>query len=88
MDEAVEECAAGVLRSLGEGRRALAGFAEGTKGTKAVKPWGFTNKSGVCYRQKMANPALMRIGLNIVRRIGLFYCYLMTKGTGLHIIPG
>ena len=38
-----EECAAGVLRSLGEGGHASAGFAEDTKGTTAVKPWGSTH---------------------------------------------
>ncbi len=40
--QAVEECAAGVLRSLGEGGHASAGSAEDTKGTTAVKPWGST----------------------------------------------
>jgi hypothetical protein len=40
--QAVEECAAGVLRSLGEGGHASAGFAEDTRGTTAVKPWGST----------------------------------------------
>ena len=38
----MEECAAGVLRSLGEGGHASAGSAEDTKGTTAVKPWGST----------------------------------------------
>jgi hypothetical protein len=52
MDKAVEECAAGVLRSLGEGGHASslrslvgyfggvgsAGSAEDTKGTTAVQP--------------------------------------------------
>ena len=38
----MEECAAGVLRSLGEGGHASAGFAEDTRGTTAVKPWGST----------------------------------------------
>ena len=42
MDQAVEECAAGVLQSLGEGGHASAGFAEDTRGTTAVKPWGST----------------------------------------------
>ena len=51
--QAVEECVAGVLRpvgqslwatrrSLGEGGHASAGFAEDTRGTTAVKPWGST----------------------------------------------
>jgi hypothetical protein len=40
--KAVEECAASVLRSLGEGGHASAGSAEDTKGTTAVKPWGST----------------------------------------------
>ena len=44
VDEAVEECAAGVLRSLGEGGHASAGSAEDTKGTTALKPWGVTLK--------------------------------------------
>ena len=39
MDQDVEECVAGVLRSLGEGGHASAGFAEDTRGTTAVKPW-------------------------------------------------
>jgi hypothetical protein len=43
--QAVEECAVGVLRSLGEGGHASAGSAEDTPGTTAVKPWGST-----CYR--------------------------------------
>ena len=47
MDKAVEECAAGVLRSLGEGGPASAGSAEDAKGTTAVKPWGSTR---VAYR--------------------------------------
>src|SRR5574341_657690 len=42
--QAVEECAAGVLRSLGEGGHASAGSAEDTKGTTAVKPWGSTTR--------------------------------------------
>jgi hypothetical protein len=42
--EAVEECAAGVLRNLGEGGHASAGFAEETRGTTAVKPWGSTKE--------------------------------------------
>ena len=66
--EAVEECAVGVLRSLGEGGLASVGSTEVTKGTTAVKPWGSTNRSGVLYGQKSVDPALMRIGLNIVRR--------------------
>jgi len=45
VDEAVEECAAGVLRSLVEGGHASAGFAEDTRGTTAVKPWGSTSTS-------------------------------------------
>lgn len=40
--QAVEECAGGVLRSLGEGGQASAGVAEETRGTTAVKPWGST----------------------------------------------
>jgi hypothetical protein len=40
--QAVEECTAGVLRSLGEGGHASAGSAEVSKGTTAVKPWGST----------------------------------------------
>jgi len=40
--KAVEECAAGVLRSLGEGGHASAGSAEDTKRTTAVRPWGST----------------------------------------------
>jgi hypothetical protein len=39
----MEEFAAGVLRSLGEGGHVSAGFAEDTKGTTAVKPWGSTS---------------------------------------------
>ena len=41
--QAVEECTAGVLRSLGEGGHASAGSAEDTKETTAVKPWGSTS---------------------------------------------
>ena len=44
--QAVEECAAGVLRSLGEGGHASTGFAEDTRGTTAVKPWGSTIDAG------------------------------------------
>src|SRR4026208_267942 len=39
---AVEECAAGVLRSLGEGGQASAGCAEVGIRTKASQPWGST----------------------------------------------
>lgn len=56
----------GVLRSLGEGGLASVGSIEVTKGTTVVKPWGSTNRSGVLYGQKSVNPALVRIGLNIV----------------------
>ena len=34
----------------------------------------FTNRSGVLYGQKMADPALLRIGLNIVRRLQIATC--------------
>ena len=66
--EAVEECTVGVLRSLGEGGLASVGSTEVTIGTTAVKPWGSTNRSGVLYGQNSVNPALMRIGLNIVSK--------------------
>jgi hypothetical protein len=41
----VEECAAGVLRSLGEGGHASAGSAEDTIWITAVKPWCSTSLS-------------------------------------------
>jgi hypothetical protein len=44
--QAVEECTAGVLRSLGEGGHASAGSAEVSKGTTAVKLWGSTFHKG------------------------------------------
>lgn len=47
--QAVEECAGGVLQSLGEGGPASAGSAEDTRGTKAGKPWGSTSMGGGTY---------------------------------------
>ena len=68
VDEAVEECAAGVLRSLGEGGHASslrslggycggvgsAGCSEEIRGTTAVKPWGSTVRPSPCVKGQMA----------------------------------
>lgn len=45
---AVEECAAGVLRSLGEGGQASAGSAEVAIRTTASQPWSSTATSCLC----------------------------------------
>jgi len=46
--QTVEECAAGVLRNLGEGGHASASVAGQQTGTTAVKPWGSTCKWQIC----------------------------------------
>jgi hypothetical protein len=54
--KAVEECAAGVLRSFGEGGHASAGSAEDTKGTTAVKPLGSTRCGLACGTARLGAP--------------------------------
>jgi hypothetical protein len=40
----VDECGAGIRRSLGEGGYASAGFTEEFQDATAVRPWSFTFK--------------------------------------------